>query len=154
MGAFLCNEWVGIISIAVFIVCSIIAFIDRTSLNGVVIYIFVMAFSAIMLSVHVFALVLNKQGEVQDTYKESATIIDIYETSHYVRVGKVGHYRHSYYIVVQGEETEHKEKFQVKSGTYSQLEEGNKVTLITNTIKTRFTNEIEKTFDWENTEIK
>ena len=57
-------------------------------------------------------------------------------------------------MTVKGKETGHEEEFQIEGSTYDDLSEGMTVILDTNTICTKWTEEVEQSYDWETGTIK
>ena len=93
-------------------------------------------------------------GDVKDTFQENATIVEMHNRHHFVKVGKALVMQTNYYITVKGKETGHEEEFQVQEDTYDDLSEGMTVILDTNTICTKWTEEVEQSYDWETGTIK
>ena len=106
----------------------------------------------------VFTIIVNAMntecGEVKDTFRENATIVEMHSNPHMVKVGKVWTTRTNYYMTIKGKETGHEEKFQIEGSTYDDLSEGMTVILDTNTICTKWTEEVEQSYDWETGTIK
>lgn len=160
MGFFCGSTW-GMI-IAIWLILSIVGCIvgskiaDRTYYEApIVISVFNVVAWVVMF---IFTMVVNainvECGDVKDTFRENATVIEMHSTSHSVKVGKVWTTRKNYYMTVKGEETGHEEQFQIQLDTFGELSEGATVILDTNTVCTKWTEEIKQTYDWEIDTIK